>query len=163
MSLEHLVPEEGKYSEEKHNSPRRWECRGGGGGDRGANRGTPEGQRQSQFSNRTVVLDHDPKHKIKKYPRGQPDINNRQRRKPGGSTWLCSCPVLRGGERPSSGAGGHSDPLPEDGGRRWQHSGDTCQNRLSRATTVSPPWRSRDSTHPGRHVVRRAPPLCGLH
>lgn len=72
MSLEHLVPEEGKYSEEKHNSPRRWECRGGGV-DRGANRGTPEGQRQSQFSNRTVVLDHDPKHKIKKYPRGQPD------------------------------------------------------------------------------------------
>ena len=46
MSLEHLVPEEGKYSEEKHNSPRRWECRGGGV-DRGANRGTPEGQRQS--------------------------------------------------------------------------------------------------------------------
>ena len=72
MSLEHLVPEEGKYSEAKHNSPRRWECRRG---DRGANRGTPEGQRQSRLSNRTVVLDHDPKHKIKKYPRGQPDIN----------------------------------------------------------------------------------------
>ena len=35
MSLEHLVPEEGKYSETKHNSPHRWECRGGGG-DSGA-------------------------------------------------------------------------------------------------------------------------------
>ena len=32
MSLEHLVPEEGKYSETKHYSPRRWEWRGGGGG-----------------------------------------------------------------------------------------------------------------------------------
>ena len=31
MSLEHLVPEEGKYSETKHNSPHRWECRGVGG------------------------------------------------------------------------------------------------------------------------------------
>ena len=74
MSLEHLVPEEGKYSEEKHNSPRRWECRGGV--DRGANRGTPEGQCQSRFSSRTAtVLDHSPKQKINKYPRGQPDIN----------------------------------------------------------------------------------------
>ena len=29
MSLEHLVPEEGTYSETKHNSPHGWACRGG--------------------------------------------------------------------------------------------------------------------------------------
>lgn len=29
MSLEHLVPEEGKYSEAKHNSPRRGVSAGG--------------------------------------------------------------------------------------------------------------------------------------
>ena len=72
-----------------------------------------------------------------------------------------SRPQGRGAPPPRVG-GGHSDLLPEDGGRWWQHSGDTCQTRLSRATTVS--------VHHGGHVmagtlmglVRRAPALCGL-
>ena len=36
------------------------------------------------------------------------------------------------GSAPPWVGGGHSDPLPEGGGRRWQHSGDDRQTRLSR-------------------------------
>ena len=56
-----------------------------------------------------------------------------------------SCPQGRGAPPPWVG-GGHSD-LPEDGGRWRQHSGDTCQTRLSQATTVS--------VHHGGHVTAR--------
>ena len=62
-----------------------------------------------------------------------------------------SRPQGRGVPPPRVG-GGHSDLLPEDGGRWWQHSGDTCQTRLSRATTVS--------VHHGGHVTART--LMGL-
>ena len=88
-------------------------------------------------------------------PTWHKQVTEKETRKPGGSTWLCSSPVLRAGQRPLLGWGVGSatsfQRMVEGGGSVVDRpDGHTCTGDHSQR----PPCRSRDGTHPGRDMLR---------